>query len=177
MNAVYEINGYLGNNNYEFDNNPVWKGNFILDSDGWIKGVAYIKDKDQVKETLIFGNLLPNKMINFMITGDNIVMACLLMKTNKGYEGMPSIARYTVYEDGTYNMSLNRNETALAIIEERLDLSLDEIKNKADKILNGGLYLDFYNSVNSSRNERQQALESLYKQYKGNVKSLTRDII
>ena len=177
MNAVYEINGYLGNNNYEFDNNPVWKGNFILDSDGWIKGIAYIKDKNQVKETLIFGNFLPNKTINFMITGDNIVIAGLLMKTNKGYEGMPSIARYTVYEDGAYNMSLNRNKPALSIIEERLDLNLDEIKNKADKILNEGLYLDFYNLVNSSRNERQQALELLYQQYKGNVKSLTRDII
>ena len=177
MNAVYEINGYLGNNNYEFDNNPVWKGNFILDSDGWIKGIAYIKDKNQVKETLIFGNFLPNKTINFMITGDNIVIAGLLIKTNKGYEGMPSIARYTVYEDGTYNMSLNRNETALAVIEERLDLNLEEIKNKADKILNEGLYFDFYNLVNSSKNERQQTLESLYQQYKGNVKTLTRDII
>lgn len=177
MDVVYEINGYLGNNNYEFDNSLICKGNFILNSDGWIKGIAYIKDKTQEKEALIFGNFLPNKMINFMVVGENIVMACLLIGTNNGYEGMPSIVRYTVYEDGTYNMSLNRDKTALVVMGERLDLNIDEIKNRADKILDEGLYLDFYNLAFLSRVERQQALETLYQQYKGNVKALTRNII
>ena len=79
MEVVYKIKGYIGNN-YHFDNMPKWQGNILVDDDNFIVGTASITHEKEIKKVLIFGNLLHNKIIDFMMVGPNIVLGCTFIK-------------------------------------------------------------------------------------------------
>ena len=113
MNAVYDFNGYFGDSDVSN-----LRGNFILKENGWFNGAVNMNGNDGAKEALIFGNFLPNKIIDFMIVKENVVMGATLIKTANGYEGLPIFGSYIIDEEKT-NIDVGPSQANLiAFIEQ-----------------------------------------------------------
>lgn len=180
MNAVYKIQSFIdnGNDDYIFKNIPEWMGNIIVRDNGFFEGIVTLKVFNEARDTLICGNYLTNKMINFMIMGENIVIGATLIKTSLGYEGKPLISNYMIFDD-TVNSTYNNSNNTLVTLDESIDLTsvdIDSIKDKIAKILKEGIYKETYNSILSNNKEALVLLNQMYIQYKGNQKALTRKL-
>lgn len=174
MEVVYEIKGYLGNN-FHFGEMPKWQGNIVVDYDGWVLGTASITHKKEIKEVLIFGNLLHNKIIDFMMVGSNIAIGCTFLMNGYCYEGVPVIGDFD-------NIASYSFETGMVILEERIDEKnayIEYIRNKVGKMINIDdykVYLDFYNNVYNNKESYKEGLEEMYNITCGNVYKLAKMI-
>lgn len=180
MDVVYKIQSFIdnGNDDYNFKNIPEWMGNIIVRDNGFFEGIVTLKVFNEARDALICGNYLTNKMINFMIMGENIVIGATLIKTSLGYEGKLLISNYMIFDD-IVNSTYNNSNNTLVTLDERIDLTsadIDSIKDKMDKILKEGIYKETYNSILSNNNEALVLLNQMYIQYKGNPKALTRKL-
>lgn len=180
MNVVYKIQSFIdnGNDDYNFKNIPEWMGNIIVRDNGFFEGIVTLKVFNEARDALICGNYLTNKMINFMIMGENIVIGATLIKTSLGYEGKPLISNYMIFDD-IVNSTYNNNNNTLVTLDESIDLTstdIDSIKDKIDKILKEGIYKETYNSILSNNKEALVLLNQMYIQYKDNPKALTRKL-
>jgi len=174
MEVVYEMKGYIGND-YHFDISPKWQGNIVVDDDNWVLGTASIIHEKEIKEVLIFGNLLQNKIIDFMMVGPNIVVGCTFIKNGYCYEGVPVVGDF-----------LNGNaypfETGMVTLEERIDdknAYIEYIKNKVYKLVDIDsykAYLDFYNNIYDNRETYKEGLNEMYNRTNGNVYKLAKII-
>ena len=192
MDVVYELKCYIdnGNDDYNFGNIPYYVGNIIVRDNGFFDGIVTINVFNEMKEVLIFGNLLEGKMLNFMITGYNIVIGSTLIKTNIGFEGIPLISNYIVLDDDMVNSTYNNSYNALVVLDKKLDISSDlklSIRGKVDKILDSARefekecddpeYINYYDYTLSNNNETLIWLDQLYTQYKSNPKALTKELV
>ena len=173
MEVVYEVKGYLGND-YEFNDLPTWQGNIIMDNDNWIWGTASIAYNNEIKEVLMFGNLFPNKIIDFMMVGPNIVIGGTLIKTNNGFEGVSVTADFS-------NMTVSPNGTAKVILEEKYlgNEYIEYIKKKVYNMVDIDdyrAYLDFYNDFYDNRSRSKQELINVYSLSSGDVHTLVKTI-
>lgn len=174
MEVVYEMKGYIGND-YHFGDMPKWQGNIVIDDDNWVLGTASITHKKEIKEVLIFGNLLPNKIIDFMMVGPDIVVGCTFIKNGYCFEGVPVVGDFN-------NISAYPFETGMVTLDERIDdknAYIDYIKNKVYKMIDIDdykVYLDFYNSVYNNRETYKEGLKNMYNMTNGNVYKLARII-
>lgn len=192
MDVVYELKCYIdnGNDDYNFENIPYYVGNIIVRDNGFFDGIVTINVFNEMKEVLIFGNLLEGKMLNFMITGNNIVIGSTLIKTNIGFEGRALISNYIVLDDDTVNSTYNNSHNVLVSLDKKLDVSSDlvrSIRSKVDRMLESARelekncddpeYINYYDYTLSNNDEALIWLEQLYIQYKSNPKALIKELV
>lgn len=64
MEKYYELTGYWNLvGEYNFSENKKWKGQIILEQDGWFEGIAYDSDYSKNTYRMIFGMYYPEKGI------------------------------------------------------------------------------------------------------------------
>lgn len=174
MEVVYEMKGYLGNN-YHFSEMPKWQGNILVDDDNFIIGTASITHDKEIKKVLIFGNILHNKIIDFMMVGSNIVLGCTFIKNGYCYEGVPVIGDFN-------NIVAYPFETGMVTLDERVEdknAYIELIKNKFYgklKLKDYICYLDYFNSVYNNRETYKEGLNGIYNMTCGNIYKLAKII-
>ena len=173
MKVVYEIKGYIGND-FHFSEMPKWQGNVVVDDD-WVLGTASIIDKNAIKEVLIFGNLLHNKIIDFMMVGPNIAIGGTFIMNGYCYEGVPIVGDFE-------NVRAYHFDTGMVTLDERIDdknAYIEYVKNKVCKMINIDdykAYLDYYNNVYNNRESYKEGLNEMYNMTGGNVYKLAKMI-
>ncbi len=79
--------------NWNFNENNMWEGQFILYEDGWFEGVAKDSNSEYAMEGLIFGTYFPNQSIELVKIIPNEVSSFIYRgkRDAKGYEGQVAI--------------------------------------------------------------------------------------
>lgn len=174
MEVVYGIKGYLSSDN-EFGDIPSWQGNVIMDYDNWVWGTASIIYDNEIKEVLVFGNVILNKIIDIIMVGPDIVIGCTFIKNGYCYEGIPVIGDFK-------NISASPKGNGMVVLEEKKQQEnayIDYIKKKVYNMVDIDdyrMYLDFYNNIYDNRDKYRNELNRVYSLTKGNYRSLAKTI-
>ena len=162
MSKLLKIKGYWDMYGlFEFNDDDMWKGKFLLEDDGWFEGIVKDKNSKYNGDRFVFGIYHPDKVIELIKVSPADISDPIIFRGNKnndGYYGVMSVAGFIAERV----IGVSRIETDSFKRETNDDLKDLQNRIKAFKDIN-----DFKDLYENTKRIREDLSKYVLEKYEG----------